>query len=156
MTRTRTGSWVHGLDRSNGLDLTLHGPGGGVETTEAAIHHLRAMFKECIRAIAPQFAMSGGTVIACASKETVPISLTPPALEKRILSVVYGNGPHPYRPASRSGAATSCDFRFSRTIRHFQASCVDASMRARSSGGALRRSALTSPRLWTPSTNMRS
>ncbi len=60
---------VHELDRSAGLDLILHTPGGELHATESIIHYLRQMFGDNIRAIVPQIAMSGGTLIACASKQ---------------------------------------------------------------------------------------
>lgn len=62
---------IHKLDRSKGLDLILHTPGGNLAATQAIIHYLRGMFGEDIRAIVPQLAMSGGTMIACACKEIV-------------------------------------------------------------------------------------
>lgn len=62
---------VHGLERSKGLDLLLHTPGGDLAATQAIIHYLRGMFDKDIRAIVPQLAMSGGTMIACACKEIV-------------------------------------------------------------------------------------
>ncbi len=55
---------VHGLDRSLGLDLILHTPGGDVAATESIIDYLRNMFNGNIRAIIPQISMSGGTMIA--------------------------------------------------------------------------------------------
>lgn len=60
---------IHGLDRSKGLDLILHTPGGDVAATESLIDYLRKMFGTDIRAIIPQMAMSGGTMLACACKE---------------------------------------------------------------------------------------
>lgn len=60
---------VHGLDTSKGLDLILHTPGGDVGATESLIDYLRQKFGTDIRAIVPQLAMSGGTMIACACKE---------------------------------------------------------------------------------------
>ena len=60
---------VHELDRSIGLDLILHTPGGELPATESIIDYLHRMFKDNIRVIVPQIAMSGGTIIACASKE---------------------------------------------------------------------------------------
>ena len=60
---------VHGLDTSKGLDLILHTPGGDVGATESLIDYLRQKFDMDIRVIVPQLAMSGGTMIACASKE---------------------------------------------------------------------------------------
>lgn len=60
---------VHGLDVSKGLDLMLHTPGGDIGATESVIDYLRQKFGKDIRVIVPQLAMSGGTMIACASKE---------------------------------------------------------------------------------------
>lgn len=60
---------VHGLDVSKGLDLILQTPGGDVGATESLIDYLRQKFDTNIRVIVPQLAMSGGTMIACASKE---------------------------------------------------------------------------------------
>jgi hypothetical protein len=34
---------IHGLDRSKGLDLVLHTPGGGVAATESIVEYLRAL-----------------------------------------------------------------------------------------------------------------
>jgi hypothetical protein len=62
---------IHGLDRKLGLDLILHTPGGDVAATESLIHYLQSMFDGNIRAIVPQLAMSGGTMIACACREIV-------------------------------------------------------------------------------------
>ncbi len=60
---------IHKLDRSLGLDLILHTPGGDTAATESLVDYLRSMFSTDIRAIIPQLAMSGGTMIACACKE---------------------------------------------------------------------------------------
>lgn len=62
---------VHNMDRSKGLDLVLHTPGGDMAATESLIDYLRAMFGNDIRAIVPQMAMSGGSMIACACKEII-------------------------------------------------------------------------------------
>ena len=62
---------IHGMDRSLGLDLVLHTPGGETAATESLVDYLRAMFGQDIRAIVPQLAMSAGTMIACACKEIV-------------------------------------------------------------------------------------
>lgn len=59
---------VHGLDKTKGLDLVLHTPGGDVAATESIVHYLRAIFSDDIQVIVPQIAMSAGTMIACASK----------------------------------------------------------------------------------------
>lgn len=60
---------VHEFDRSMGLDLILHTPGGELPATESIIDYLHRMFGDNIRVIVPQIAMSAGTLIACASKE---------------------------------------------------------------------------------------
>ena len=60
-----------GLDFKKGADLILHTPGGDVGATEAIINHLNGVFNGDIRAIVPQIAMSGGTMIACSTKEIV-------------------------------------------------------------------------------------
>lgn len=62
---------IHGLDRSKGLDLILHTPGGNAAATESIVDYLHKMFNKNIRAIIPQLAMSAGTMIACASKEII-------------------------------------------------------------------------------------
>lgn len=64
-------SAIHGLDRSKGLDLILHTPGGEMAATESIVDYLRRMFGPDIRAIVPQLAMSGGTMIACSCKSIV-------------------------------------------------------------------------------------
>lgn len=62
---------VHDLDKSRGLDLILHTPGGGVEAAEAIVHYLCSVFGHDVRAIVPQLALSAGTMIACACKSIV-------------------------------------------------------------------------------------
>lgn len=62
---------VCGLDRSKGLDLILHTPGGELSSTESIVVYLNKMFGEDIRVFVPQIAMSAGTMIALASKEIV-------------------------------------------------------------------------------------
>ncbi len=57
---------IKGLDRTKGLDLILHTPGGEVAATESIIDYLCQMFTD-IRVIVPQLAMSGGTMIACSA-----------------------------------------------------------------------------------------
>ena len=57
---------IDGLDRSKGLDLILHTPGGETGATESLVDYLRKMFGNDIRAIVPQLALSAGTMIACA------------------------------------------------------------------------------------------
>lgn len=62
---------IHKMDRSLGLDLILHTPGGETAATESIVDYLKKMFDNNIRAIVPQLAMSAGTMIACACKEIV-------------------------------------------------------------------------------------
>lgn len=59
---------IHELDRSKGLDLILHTPGGETAATESLVDYLYSMFGTNIRAIVPQLAMSAGTMIACATE----------------------------------------------------------------------------------------
>lgn len=60
---------IHRLDRSKGLDLILHTPGGGIAATQSIVSYLHKMFGSDIRAFVPQIAMSAGTIIACCCKE---------------------------------------------------------------------------------------
>lgn len=62
---------VHKLDKSKGLDLFIHTPGGSGAATASLIHYLKQMFGNDIRAFVPQIAMSAGTIMACACKEIV-------------------------------------------------------------------------------------
>ncbi|MGQ7793727.1 SDH family Clp fold serine proteinase [Faunimonas sp. B44] len=62
---------IHGLDKSLGLDLLLHTPGGGIAAAESLVDYLHRMFGSNIRAIVPQIAMSAGTMIACACNSIV-------------------------------------------------------------------------------------
>lgn len=64
-------SAIHGMDRTKGLDLVLHTPGGDLAAAESLVSYLRAMFDDNIRAIIPQLALSAGTMIACACQEIV-------------------------------------------------------------------------------------
>lgn len=59
---------IYGMDRSLGLDLILHTPGGDIAATESIVDYLRKMFGTDIRAVIPQMAMSAGTMISCACK----------------------------------------------------------------------------------------
>ncbi len=60
---------IKDLDKSKGLDLILHTPGGSVAATESIIDYIHSVFGDDIRAIIPQISMSGGTMIACSCKE---------------------------------------------------------------------------------------
>lgn len=62
---------IHELDRSKGLDLILHTPGGSVAAAESIVDYLREMFGNDVRAIVPQIAMSAGTMIACSCRSIV-------------------------------------------------------------------------------------
>lgn len=62
---------VHSADRTKGLDLFLHTPGGGIEATRAIVEYLYKMFGKDIRVIVPHMAMSAGTMIACGSREVM-------------------------------------------------------------------------------------
>jgi len=62
---------IHGLDRSQGLDLVLHTPGGETAATESLVDYLRSMFGTDVRAFVPQLALSAGTMIACACQEII-------------------------------------------------------------------------------------
>lgn len=64
-------SAVHNLDRSKGLDLVLHTPGGDIAATESIVTYLKSMFKGDIRAIVPQISMSAGTMIALSCKQII-------------------------------------------------------------------------------------
>jgi hypothetical protein len=59
----------HEVDRGKGLDLILHTPGGDVAATESIIDYLHSLYDGNIRAIIPQLAMSGGTLVALSCKE---------------------------------------------------------------------------------------
>ncbi|MDR3283645.1 MAG: hypothetical protein LBS97_00510 [Treponema sp.] len=64
-------SVINKLDRTKGLDLILHTPGGDLAATESLVEYLRSMFGDDIRAIIPQIAMSAGTMIACSCKSLI-------------------------------------------------------------------------------------
>ena len=60
---------IHKLDKTKGLDLILHTPGGDLAATESLVTYLKRMFGNNIRAIVPQLSMSAGTMIALSCKE---------------------------------------------------------------------------------------
>lgn len=62
---------IHKMDRSIGLDLILHTPGGDLAATESIVDYLYSMFGNNIRAIVPQISMSAGTLIAFSCKEII-------------------------------------------------------------------------------------
>lgn len=59
---------IHHMDRSKGLDLLLHTPGGDLAATESIIDYINSMFSGNVRAIVPQISMSGGTMLALSCK----------------------------------------------------------------------------------------
>lgn len=60
---------IHKLDRTKGLDLILHTPGGDLAATESIVDYLNQMFGNDVRAIIPQISMSAGTMMALSCKE---------------------------------------------------------------------------------------
>ncbi len=62
---------IHKLDKSKGLDLLLHTPGGDIAATESLVDYLYSMFGKNIRVIVPQISMSAGTMIALSAKEII-------------------------------------------------------------------------------------
>jgi ATP-dependent protease ClpP protease subunit len=62
---------IHRMDKSKGLDLILHTPGGDLAATESVVDYLYSMFGHDIRVIVPQISMSAGTMIALSSKELI-------------------------------------------------------------------------------------
>ena len=64
-------STVYKLDKTKGLDLVLHTPGGDPAATESIVNYLRSIFDKNIRAIVPHMAMSAGTMLACSCKEII-------------------------------------------------------------------------------------
>ena len=59
---------VYKLDKSKGVDLILHTPGGEIAATEKIINYLHSIFNGNIRAIVPQMAMSAGSLVAVSCK----------------------------------------------------------------------------------------
>lgn len=62
---------VCGLDRTKGLDIVLHTPGGDLAATESIVTYLKKMFNDDVRAIIPQISMSAGTMIAMSCKSII-------------------------------------------------------------------------------------
>lgn len=62
-------SIIHELDKSIGVDIIMHTPGGDIAATESLINYLHKVFKGDIRVFIPLIAMSAGTMIALSSKE---------------------------------------------------------------------------------------
>lgn len=59
-------SALYKMDKSKGLDLFLHTPGGTVSATEAIGDYLRSVFKGNIHCYVPHLAFSCGTLLAMA------------------------------------------------------------------------------------------
>lgn len=62
---------IHGLDKSKGLDLILHTPGGNLASAVSIVTYLKSIFHDNIRAFVPQMAMSAGTMISLSCKEII-------------------------------------------------------------------------------------
>jgi len=58
---------AHNVDKDN-VDIVLHTPGGDYEAAKRIINYLQSIFGH-IRVIVPHIALSGGTLMACASDE---------------------------------------------------------------------------------------
>lgn len=59
---------VYGLDKSKGLDLIIHTPGGDPLATEGIVKYLHKIFGNNIEIFVPHMAMSAGTMLVCSSK----------------------------------------------------------------------------------------
>ena len=55
---------IYQMDKTKGLDLILHTPGGDIAAAESIVDYLHLVFGDNIRAMIPQMAMSAGTMIA--------------------------------------------------------------------------------------------
>ncbi len=62
---------INKLDRSKGLDLVLHTPGGETAAAESLVDYLRSMFGTNVHSIVPQLALSAGTMISCACERII-------------------------------------------------------------------------------------
>ena len=60
---------VYGLDKTKGLDLILHTPGGYPEATESIVKYLHKIFGNDIELFVPHLAMSAGTMLSCSCKK---------------------------------------------------------------------------------------
>ncbi len=58
---------IKDLDKSKGLDLIIHTPGGSPTATEGIVNYLHSIFGNNIRSIVPHMAMSAGTLMACST-----------------------------------------------------------------------------------------
>lgn len=62
---------LYGCDKTRGLDLILHTPGGDLSATQSIVDYLYTFFNGDIRVIVPLIAMSAGTMIACSAKTII-------------------------------------------------------------------------------------
>lgn len=62
---------VNKLDRTKGLDLIIHTPGGDIAATESIVNYLQSVFPKNVRAVVPQLSMSAGTMIALSCNSIV-------------------------------------------------------------------------------------
>ncbi len=62
---------LYNLDKTKGLDLILHTPGGDLSATEQIIYYLKSYFDGDVRAIVPQMSMSAGSMIAVSCKSII-------------------------------------------------------------------------------------
>ncbi|HNZ50621.1 MAG TPA: ATP-dependent Clp protease proteolytic subunit [Bacilli bacterium] len=62
---------VNKLNKSQGVDIILHSPGGDPTATEHIVNYLHSVFNNDVRVIVPHMAMSAGTMFACAAKEII-------------------------------------------------------------------------------------
>lgn len=60
---------VYKMDKTKGLDLVLHTPGGEVTATEAIGNYLKEVFGNDMHCYVPHMAMSCGTLLSMACKE---------------------------------------------------------------------------------------
>lgn len=61
---------VHKLDKTKGLDLVLHTPGGEITAAEHIVNYLHSCFSD-IKVIVPQMAMSAGSIISVSCNEII-------------------------------------------------------------------------------------
>lgn len=59
---------LYKMDKSSGLDLFLHTPGGSVSATEGIGNYLKSVFNNNINCYVPHMAMSCGTLLAMACR----------------------------------------------------------------------------------------
>lgn len=62
---------LYGINKTKGLDLILHTPGGDLSATQSIVDYLYTFFNGDVRVIVPLTAMSAGTMIACSAKEII-------------------------------------------------------------------------------------